>query len=155
MKKNILCCMMVLILFMPKVAFALEKNEYNESYVSYSIEDEFYVETIIKESTIITFATQTKTGSKTKNYRTSAGKVLYSIKVSGTFTYTGSSSTCTDSSVTATSYDSTWKVSSKSASKSKNIATAKATMKHYYDNSVAQITYPSVSLTCSAKGELS
>ena len=155
MKKIFLCSMMALILLMPKVAFALEKNEYTESYISYSIEDEFYVETIIEESAITTFATQKKTGSKTKNYKTSTGKILYSIKVSGTFTYTGSSSTCTASYVTATSYDSTWKVASKSSSKSKNVATAKATMKHYYDNSVAQTTYPSVSLTCSAKGVLS
>jgi len=75
--------------------------------------------------------------------------------VTGTFKYTGTSSTCTSATVKATSSVSDWKVISKSASRSKNKATGKATVKHYLEGHLMQTTYPSVTLSCSATDNLS
>lgn len=152
MKKVILFVLVSFMFIMVQNTYALEHETF---YRLNSIEDGLYVETLIEEEIISTYANQTKKGSKTKNYKDSKGNILYSVKVNGTFTYNGSSSVCTSSSVTANSYNKTWKVSSKSASKSKNVATAKATMKQYYDGTVVQTKNSTVTLTCSAKGVLS
>jgi len=81
--------------------------------------------------------------------------VLYTVSATGTFTYTGTSSTCTKATVNATAPANDWKITSKSASKSGNKATGKATMKQYYEGSVIQTTYPSVTLSCDKNGKLS
>jgi hypothetical protein len=101
-------------------------------------------------------ATSTKSGSKTATYKNSAGDSLWSVKVSGTFSYNGTTASCTSSSVTATSYSSYWSIASKSASKSGNTATATATANQYssFGIVIATVTY-TVNLTCSANGTLS
>ena len=119
-----------------------------------------YIETSIvtipslnNEASIL--ATNTKTGTKTSTYKNSSGEALWSVSVTGTFTYTGQSSTCTSVSGTSKSYSSAWKVSATTNSKSGNTATAKATGTHYILG-VAVNTYAlSVTLTCSSTGVLS
>jgi hypothetical protein len=116
------------------------------------------IETVIeipKSSALLRAASSTRTGSKTVNYKNSAGVVLWYVKVTGAFTYNGSTSTCTSSTVTATSNSSLWKISSKSASKSGNKATAKATAKQYKGSTVIGTITQTVTLTCSAGGTLS
>ena len=80
---------------------------------------------------------------------------LWTVKVNGTFSYNGSSSKCTNSSVTTTSPGKTWYISSSSASKSKNSATAKATAQRKVSGTVLQTVTRSVTLTCSKSGKLS
>ena len=80
---------------------------------------------------------------------------MFSVTVTGTFTYTGSSSTCTKSIASATSKNANWKISSKSASKSGNKATAKATAKRYVDGTAVETQNCTVTLTCSLNGSLS
>lgn len=150
--KKILLAILLIFTILPTNVYASENNR--TVTIEY-LDNGMIVETVIEESSISLFSTQTKSGSKTNNYKNSNGTILYSVKVSGTFTYTGTTSICTSSSVTATSYVNDWKVDSKSASKSKNKATAKATMKQYLDNRLIQTTNPSVTLTCSATGKLS
>lgn len=137
----------------PINTFALEPTA--ESKTIKYLGDGIYVETIIESPHISTYATNTITKTKTNKYKDSSGTVLYTVSVTGTFTYTGTSSTCTKSSVNATASVGDWKVTSKSASKSGNTATGKATLKQYYNGNVVQTKYPSVTLTCSATGILS
>lgn len=80
---------------------------------------------------------------------------MFSVTVTGTFTYTGSSSTCTKSVASAISKNANWKISSKSASKSGNKATAKATAKRYVDGTAVETQNCTVILTCSSNGSLS
>ena len=80
---------------------------------------------------------------------------MFSVTVTGTFTYTGSSSTCTKPVASATSKNANWKISSKSASKSGNKATAKATAKRYVDGTAVETQNCTVTLTCSSNGSLS
>lgn len=111
------------------------------------------METIIEEIPT-TRASNQKTGRKTANYKNSQGTVVFTVTVTGTFTYNGSSSTCTKSVVEASSKNANWKISSKSASKSGNKATAKATAKRYVDGTVVETRNCSVTLTCSSNGSL-
>lgn len=107
------------------------------------------------ETVLVTFeqpdgAKSTASGQKTKKYKNSSGAVMWSVTVYGTFSYNGSSATCTSATRSTTCPGSGWTIVSSSASKSGNTATAKATAR--YNNS----DYTrSVTLQCSANGTLS
>lgn len=122
------------------------------------LENGDYIETIITdfstENLVSTFATNTKTGTKTKSYKNSAGTVLWTVTVKGTFSYNGSTAVCTSCSHSTTSPASSWTIKSSSHSKSGNTATAKATATHTTDAGTTDLTR-SVSLQCSAYGVLS
>lgn len=96
-------------------------------------------------------ASRSVSGSKPYTCYDSAGTALWKVTLYGTFTYTGSSATCTASSISTTIYDSSWSTGSKSASKSGNKATGSATMK----KSTVKSVPVSLSLSCSASGSLS
>ena len=118
------------------------------------LDNGYYLETIIEE-TPTTRASNQKTAKKTGNYKNAQRTTMFSVTVTGTFTYTGSSSTCTKSIASATSKNANWKISSKSASKSGNKATAKATAKRYVDGTAVETQNCTVTLTCSSNGSLS
>lgn len=152
--KKILTVLFILLLgLLPVNTFALE-NTVESRRIEY-LGDGIYVETIIESPNTSTYSTNTITKTKTNKYKNSKGTVLYTVSVTGTFKYTGTSSTCTNATVKATSSVNDWKVISKSASKSGNHATGKATVKQYYNGNLLQTKYPSVTLTCSATGKLS
>ena len=123
-----------------------------------TFEDGSYIETVIKKTASASSArstTSTITGKKTNTYKNSAGNAVWSVTVTGTFTYNGSSATCTSSTVSATSYNSNWKISSSSASKSGATAKATVSAKRYADGTYIRTMTQSVSLTCSKNGTLS
>lgn len=100
--------------------------------------------------------TQTKKGTKTSYYKNSDDTVLWSVSVTGTFSYiSGSSSTCTAVSGSAVTNDSSWKVSTASTSKSGNKAISSTTAKHYTLFIVTKTVEKSVTLTCDTYGNLS
>lgn len=99
-------------------------------------------------------AANQKTARKTANYKNAQGAIMFSVTVTGTFTYTGSSSTCTKSVAEASSKNTNWKISSKSASKSGNKATAKAIAKIYVDGVAVETQNCTVTLICSSNGSL-
>lgn len=96
-------------------------------------------------------ASKSVSGSKPYTCYDSAGTALWKVTLYGTFTYTGSSATCTASSISTTIYDNSWSTGSKSASKSGNKATGSATMK----KSTVKSVPVSLSLSCSTSGSLS
>lgn len=153
MKKILTVLFLLLFILTPVNTFALE-NTLESRTVEY-LGNGIYVETTIEIPNFSIFSTTTATRTKTNKYKDSSGNVLYTVSVTGTFQYTGTSSTCTNATVNATASVSAWKVSSKSASKSGNKAIGKATMNHYYNGKLLQTTYPSVTLTCSANGVFS
>ncbi|MGN0408775.1 MAG: hypothetical protein ACI4E3_00005 [Candidatus Fimousia sp.] len=103
----------------------------------------------------INLLSTTVTKSKKATYYNKDGVAKWYIKVTGTFTYGNGTSKCTNSTVTAASQSTTWKISSKSASKSGNKAIATATAKQYQNNSIIQTITKSVTLTCSSTGKFS
>lgn len=74
-------------------------------------------------------ATTYKTGTKVYNYYSDDGTIEWKMTLKATFSYTGSTSSCTSvDNVAVNIYDSDWSMLSKSSSKSGNTATANVTM---------------------------
>ena len=89
-------------------------------------------------------------------YETTTTTKLWSVTVTGNFSYVkGKSSKCTSSSVSAVSYSASWKISNKSSSKSGNTATASATVLQYSGTRPVNSVTRKVSLTCDVNGILS
>lgn len=100
-------------------------------------------------------ASGTKSGSKTYRYYTDNGTEEWRAVLTGTFTYTGSSATCTASSCNVTIYNSAWYVVSKTATKSDNAAKASLTMGKKLLGITIVKKSAELSLSCSANGTLS
>ena len=117
--------------------------------------DGSYYETTITTKEDIRFlslgrtASASRSGNKTTTYTSSSGAKLWSVTVTGNFSYVkGKSSKCTSSSVS-------WKISNKSSSKSGNTATASATVLQYSGTRPVNSVTRKVSLTCDVNGILS
>lgn len=94
-------------------------------------------------------------GSKPYTYYGKNGTVQWKATLSGSFTYTDSSATCTSSSVDVTVYDSSWYTISKSASKSGSKATASVTMGEKLAGVTVTKVPISLAMTCDKNGNLS
>lgn len=131
-------------------------SETVESVTVEYLEDGSYYETVVTvddtvsgDSGIMSTA-KTRTGSKKTSYKNKSGDVLWYVKVTGKFTYNGSTSKCTSASATAASNSSSWKIIDKSASRSGNEAIGKATAKEQSTSLTRTVT-----LSCSKTGKLS
>ena len=124
-----------------------------ESSVEYFDDGSYTVTTITVENSAR--AAKTTTGKKHKEYRSASDELLWKVTVSGTFTYTGTTATCTKSSTSSVIYNDDWKVTSAVASKSGNKAIGNFTVKRYLLGIPTATKETSVTLTCSAKGVLS
>ena len=147
----------IICLLIPTVTFACENKEYITSIETYPLENGDTIEIIVSESNPVNTraSVKVKTGSKTVNYKNSTGSVMWYVKESGTFSYTGTSSKCESDSVTAASNTSNWKIASKSSSRSGNTATGRATGKLYYNGIVTQSITKIATVSCSATGVIS
>ena len=88
-------------------------------------------------------------------FKNSDGEAQWSATLRGTFTYTGSSATCTASSISYTIENSKWKISSATASKSGNTASGHITAKRYTFGIPVQTVEAPIAISCSATGVLS
>lgn len=86
------------------------------------------------ETTITYFETNTrvatKSGSKKSEYKDGNGVTMWSVTVNGTFTYNGTTSSCTSVSRSTTAPGTNWSIKSSSCTKSGNCASATATATH-------------------------
>lgn len=156
MKKIIISIVAVLsILLNINTLFAYETTVINDSYIETVYDDGSYIEINLEQDSHFTRASSTS-GKKTSTYKDSNGKILWSVRVEGSFTYTGSSATCTSSSITTTCPASNWKLSNKTSSRSGAAAIASATAKEYTFLGICTKTInKTVKLTCSPSGKLS
>lgn len=122
----------------------------------------YYYETVIEDeptplSPLMKAATKTTTKKKSKTtyYKNSAGKVMWYVKVTGTFKYGNGSATCTAASVKAASENSAWTVHDASASRSGNAAIGSATGKQHDHGLIINTVKQKVTLKCSATGQFS
>lgn len=144
--------MLVLAVFLITALPVRGKAIEQEVNVRYFEDGSYIVETI---EVVEGRASGAKTGTKSQTYYGSAGDSEWKATLTGTFTYTGSSATCTSSSVNVTIYDSAWYVVSKSASKSGNTANASVTMGEKLLGVTVTKVPTSLSLKCDANGNLS
>lgn len=97
----------------------------------------------------------TTTGTKTYNYYNSSNVRQWKVVLTGSFSYTGSSASCTSSSMDVTIYNSNCYVLSKSASKSGNTASGTATVGEKLLGVTVSSIPVSLTLSCDANGNLS
>lgn len=140
----------LLLAFSNVLVFADTKNNSTLEIIKY--DDGSYLEIYTELDNLSTYATNTRTGSKVVNYRKDT-QILWYVKLSGTFTYNGKTSTCTSTSITGESYSSSWKLSGFTSNKSGNTAYGQVTATHYY-GIIGDKTTHSISLTCNANGDL-
>lgn len=150
--KKIISMLLICILLISNSLCASAQSNSNVS-VEY-LDDGSYFITVIDEDEITPFSS-TISKSKTSYYVSASNVKLWSVTVTGTFTYGNNTSKCISSSVSTKSYSSAWKYVSKSASKSGNTARAKATYKHIVNGTIQNTVSRTVSLSCSSNGKLS
>lgn len=139
----------VLLLPVTGTAFASENITAEIVY----LEDGSYL--VIETAQIMTRAANTTSGFTRITYNDTDDVTRWRAILTGTFTYDGTTATCTDSSVTTYVYASNWYEVSKTAGKRGNTATGSVTMgRTVLGFTVAQETY-SMSLTCSPNGTFS
>lgn len=140
----------ILLVMLPTVAFANEKNT-TDSYIDY-FEDGSYIVTEIETSTISTFSTSSTSKTKTSTYYDDNDNKLWTICLAATFSYTGSSATCTKATTSYSIYNSYWKVTKGTASRSGRTATGDFTVKKYVLGVPVKTINKTLTLTCSNTG---
>lgn len=147
MKKSLLCLLLSIILLnMPSYVLANNGIEYFEDG-SYGITTyEIQVASVLTKGTV----------SKIKSYTyyDSNDVKQWKVSITGSFSYTGSSATCTSSSTTYTIYDAKWKVTKSQASKSGRTATGEFTVKKYLLGIPTQTVNKTLTLSCSNSGNI-
>ena len=151
MKKIIYACLIFFTMTMifPITIYANDCNT-TETTIEY-FEDGSYL-IIQSETSIMPFAASTKSHTKSANYYNPNGDLAWKIYLTGTFTYTGSSSTCTKATTSYKIYDDRWKVTSSGASKSGNKATGNFTVKKYAIGIPIRTVNKTLTITCSKTG---
>lgn len=133
--------------------YASEEEKIINTSVEY-FDDGSYL--IMTTTEIINYSrASVKTGSRTISHKDSDGTTLWTYKITGTFSYTGSTSTCTAVSDSYTISNDNWHMSSHSCSKSGNTANGTVTMKYKVLGITANTITRNISLSCSATGTLS
>ncbi len=100
-------------------------------------------------------ATNTKSGTKSITYKNDNNESMWKATITGTFTYTGSSATCTKASINYNVYADNWKMKEAISSKSGNKAIGDVTAKRYLLGIPVETVNQTFYLTCSATGTLS
>lgn len=151
--KRTTCILVLLLLVMsvlPMGTFAAEETCITEDVIYFN--DGSYITIEIVEDYGRT------TARKTKNYvyRDSDGEEQWRASLIGTFTYNGTTATCTDSSCDVTITNTAWSATSKTVGKSGASATAQLTMtKKLLGFITTQEETLNMSLTCSPTGVFS
>lgn len=114
--------------------------------------DGSYFETVITSNTAS--RSTIKNASKTTSYKSSSGETLWYAKVTANFYYDGNTSSCTSSSASGESYVSTWKILSKSSSRTGNTGSATVTAGAYYVGVLVDTYTEIVTLSCDKNGNL-
>lgn len=157
-KKLALCVMCICALSLMNFV-SVSAEELNKIEVEY-LENGDYIETFIFDATdggcsvmpVALSQEKTITKTKVKTYKNSAGKVMWSLSVTGTFSYNGKTSKCTKTSHHTEIVNKNWTVKNAQSSKSGNTATAKARFSRTDAGVQMDAT---VTLQCSATGKIS
>lgn len=151
--KRIFWCVMACILAVSMLPFYSNAADCGGETVIATFEDGSYMtERILFAQTR---AGGTVSGSKERNYYDSNGRLYWKAVLNGTFSYTGTSATCTSASCDASSFCSEWYLISKSASRSGNTAYASVTMGERAGGITVSQEDVQLTLECDGNGNLS
>lgn len=156
---RILSCLLVCVIFSCSLSFATDldqsiiENEVILETIHY--DDGSYAEVSLIENdnpgSATVLSTSTKTANKKYTYYNASGTACWYYKVTGTFSYNGSSSKATGVTASRKLYSSSWSYVSESHTYSSNVASGTATFKNS-SNTRKRIT---LTITCSKNGTIS
>ncbi len=157
MKKTLCFLFSILLIINANLSFTSANSTDNEALQP---DDSYYVETVISDTltdnySISVFALNTITRTKTAYVKNSAGAIMWSVSITATFTYNGSTATCIKCSDSTTCPSQTWDILTSSSSRSGNTATAKASATHTTPDGILKCYNQSVTITCSPSGVIS
>lgn len=157
MVKKIFSIVLCFSLFMAISTTAYASTDSTSNQVVERLSNGNYIVSEISEeqNESISLYTSTVTKTKTNTCYSSSGIKLWSVSVTGTFTYGNGTSKCNSVSCSSSVYDTSWSVGNKKASKSGNKATASATGEQYINGYISQTLTRTVTLTCSPTGQFS
>lgn len=118
-------------------------------------EDGSYGVTIIITNFQLFSKANTITRTKEYRYKNSNDQVLWAATITATFTYNGTSATCTQVTKAHHIYNDSWKLTASSASKSGATATGAFTFKHYVLGVPTKTINKTLTLTCDKTGNVS
>ncbi len=151
--KKTLSLVFVIVLALSSFGINATANANDENTIYF--EDGSYIVISEVTETVIARASYTKGGTKSYTYYDSDGDAQWKATLDAQFTYTGSSATCTSSKITYTVYNSSWKITEATATKSGNKATGDVTAKKYILGIPFRTVEETITITCSANGTLS
>ena len=96
----------------------------------------------------------TVTKTKTYKFYDTSNNLDWTASITATFSYNGTTASCTDVSKSTTIYDSAWKCTSSSCSKSGATATGNFTFKRYVLLVPVQTVNKTLTLTCDPNGNV-
>lgn len=110
---------------------------------------------MIKDDTFSRAFSYIRNGSKTYTYYNSSGVAEWSATLNASFTYDGSTATCTAANCQVTIYDNAWYVISNSSGYSGNTATANVSVGYRVLGVSVGTKSITITLSCDANGNLS
>jgi len=142
--KYLLCLIIIAGVLPNKISANNDLIQEENIYVEIEIGEPVYSEKIGLYST-----TKTVSNYKNYHYKNAEGQILWTVKLTGTFEYNGSTSKCLSASVSVLNISSGWKLFTKKASTSGNQAKASVIMREISTMSLYPYT---ITLSCSPTG---
>ncbi len=96
----------------------------------------------------------TKSETKTNEHHNADGSLAWKASITASFTYNGTTSSCTSVSKSTTIYKSSWKCTASSCSKSGAMATGSFTFKYYVLGIPVKTVNKTLTLTCDKNGNI-
>ena len=156
MKKRIIVLLVAVILCLGSIP-ALADNSSEEFQIIAFSDGSYLIMELIGDSieTQLDYNRTSVTKSKAATYYSNSGVKAFTLTVTGSFIYDGTSATCTSSSNSSTIYNNEWSLKTASASHSGNTATATGTFVRKVLGIVVSTKVLTVSLSCSPTGVFS
>lgn len=156
MKRIISIIGIICVLFCGNGMYAFAQGNVNEAALPSNSSTTVYDDGSYCIITITESSTRaTRTGTKHYRFYNSNDVLQWKVTVTGTFTYNGTTSSCTSASHAVTISDNAWYISSQNSYKSGDQAIAEVTMKKKVLGIVTSTRNVSLELTCDKDGNLS
>lgn len=149
--KKVICSLLVVMLVLCSIPICGNAAECEQEVIRFEDGSYAIVETITNGAR----ASGKKSGSRPYTYYDSTGVAQWKVVLNGSFTYTGSSATCTSASCSVTIYNSEWYTISQNANKSGSTATGSFSMGRKLLGSTVETKNVTLKLSCDKNGNLS
>ncbi len=156
MKKYFTMLLITLLIITEYPVYAYNPSNIISSEIIY-LTDDLYMEVVLEENIydVSTYTTQTKSTTKTATIKNNNGDKIATFKLTATFIYDGSSSSCTSVSHSTSITDTSWKFTEATSSKLGSVAYGSFTVKDYLLSMCVQTISDSLTIKCDVNGNIS